>query len=64
VTFPYSLPAAPTAPTATKLFDSAAGTGLGDQTFTATWTLLIPAGTVASATPYSSTWTFSLISGP
>jgi hypothetical protein len=64
VTFPYTLPAAATAPTATKLFDSAANTGLGDQTFTPTWTLMIPAGAVASATPYASTWTFSLVSGP
>ncbi len=64
VTFPYTLPAAATAPTATKLFDAAANTGLGAQTFTATWTLAIPAGSVASATPYTSTWTFSLVSGP
>ena len=64
VSFPYTLPAAATAPTATKLFDAAANTGLGAQTFTATWTLTIPAGAVASATPYTSTWTFSLVSGP
>ena len=64
VSFPYTLPAAATAPTATKLFDAAANTGSGDQTFTPTWTLTIPAGAVASATPYSSTWTFSLVSGP
>jgi hypothetical protein len=64
VSFPYTLPAAATAPTATKLFDAATNTGLGAQTFTATWTLTIPAGAVASATPYTSTWTFSLVSGP
>ncbi|MGA3362757.1 MAG: hypothetical protein ABSD82_12095 [Solirubrobacteraceae bacterium] len=64
VSFPYSLPAGTTAPTATKLFDASANTGMGDQTFTPTWTLAIPANAVASGTPYTSTWTFSLVSGP
>jgi WxL domain surface cell wall-binding len=64
VSFPYTLPAAATAPAATKLFDASANTGLGDQTFTPTWSLAIPANAVASATPYTSTWTFSLVSGP
>jgi hypothetical protein len=64
VTFPYTLPAATAAPTATKLFDASANTGLGDQTFTPTWALAIPANAVASGTAYTSTWTFSLVSGP
>ena len=64
VSFPYTLPAATTAPTATKLFNAAANTGMGNQTFTPTWTLAIPANAVASGTPYTSTWTFSLVSGP
>jgi len=64
VTYPYSLPAATTAPTATKIFNASANTGMGNQTFTPTWTLTIPASAVASATPYTSTWTFSLVSGP
>lgn len=64
VTYPYTLPAATTAPTATKLFNATANTGLGNQTFTPTWTLAIPANAVASGTPYTSTWTFSLVSGP
>jgi len=62
--YPYTLPAAPTAPTATKLFNAPANTGMGDQTLTAIWTLAIPANAVASATPYASTWTFSLVTGP
>jgi hypothetical protein len=63
ITFPYSLPAAPTtAPTATKLFNAAASTGMGDQTFTPTWSVAIPASTLAGA--YTSTWTESLISAP
>lgn len=64
VSYPYTLPAATTAPLATKLFNAAASTGLGAQTFIATWSLAIPADAVGSATPYTSTWTFSLVSGP
>jgi hypothetical protein len=62
VTYPYSLPAAGTAPTATKLFDAAANTGLGNQTVTPTWKLAVPASTFAGT--YNSTWTLSLVSGP
>ena len=64
VSFPYTLPAATVAPTATKLFNASANTGMGNQTFTPTWTLAIPANAVASGTAYTSTWTFSLVSGP
>jgi putative surface cell wall-binding protein len=64
VSFPYALRAAMTAPAATKLFDAAPSTGIGNQTFTSTWTLTIPANAVASGATYSSTWTFSLVSGP
>jgi hypothetical protein len=63
IAFPYSLPAAPTtAPTATKLFNAAAATGMGNQTFTPTWSVAIPASTLAGA--YTSTWTESLVSAP
>jgi len=62
VTYPYTLPAAATAPTATELFDASANTGLGDQTFTPTWSLAIPASTYAGS--YTSTWTLSLVSAP
>jgi hypothetical protein len=62
VSYPYSLPAAATAPTATKLFNAPAGTGMGDQTVTPTWTLAIPANAYAGS--YTSTWTLSLVSGP
>jgi hypothetical protein len=64
VSYPYTLAAATTAPTATKLFNAPASTGMGNQTFTAIWSLAIPADAVASATAYTSTWTFSLVSGP
>ena len=63
ITYPYSLPAAsPTAPTATKFFNAAANTGMGNQTVTPTWALSVPANTFAGT--YTSTWTISLVSGP
>lgn len=62
VTYPYSLPAASTAPTATELYNATANTGMGDQTVTPTWSLAIPGNTYAGS--YSSTWTLSLVSGP
>jgi len=62
VSYPYSLPAGTNAPTATKIFNAPAGTGMGDQTVTPTWTLAIPANAYAGA--YTSTWTLSLVSGP
>jgi hypothetical protein len=62
VSYPYTLPAASTAPTATKLFNAAAGTGLGNETVTPTWKLAVLATTFAGT--YNSTWTLSLVSGP
>ena len=53
VSYPYTLPAAATAPTATRLYNAPAGTGMGDQTVTPTWTLAIPAN--AYAGNYTST---------
>ena len=62
VTYPYTLPAAAVAPTATKLYNAAANTGMGNQTVTPTWKLAVPANTFAGT--YTSTWTLSLVSGP
>ncbi len=62
VSYPYSLPAAGTAPTATKLFNASANTGMGNQTVTPTWKLEVPPSTYAGT--YTSTWTLSLVSGP
>ena len=62
VSYPYTLPAGTTAPTATKLFNSAANTGLGNQTVTLVFKLAIPANAFAGS--YSSTWTYTLVSGP
>jgi hypothetical protein len=62
ITYPYVLPAGASAPTATKLFNAAANTGLGNQTVTPSWKLSVPASTFAGT--YTSTWTISLVSGP
>jgi hypothetical protein len=62
VSYPYTLPAAPSAPTATKVFSAAANTGLGNQTVTLVFQLAIPAN--AFAGNYTSTWTYTLVSGP
>jgi len=62
VTYPYTLPAGATAPTATKMFSAASGTGMGDQTASTQWSLAIPGN--ARAGTYTSTWTLSLVSGP
>ena len=61
-TYPYTLPAGATAPTATKLFTATANTGMGNQKVTPTWSLAIPGNAYSGA--YSSTWTLSLVSGP
>jgi hypothetical protein len=62
VGYPYTLPAGVSAPTATKFFNAANNTGIGNQTITPTFRLLILASSYAAA--YSSTWTFTLASGP
>jgi hypothetical protein len=62
ITFPFILPAAATAPTAQKLYNAAANTGMGNQTVTASFRLALPANTYAGT--YSSTWTYSLASAP
>ncbi len=62
ITYPVALPAGSTAPTAVKIYDATAGTGLGAATVTVTFTLTVPPSTYSGS--YSSTWTLSLVSGP
>ena len=62
ITYPYTLPASGVAPTATKIFNAASNTGLGNQTVTVGWQLAVPSSTFAGT--YTSTWTLSLASGP
>jgi len=66
ITYPYVLPAAAVAPVATKMFNAALNTGMGNQTVTPTWSLSVPATTWAggAGSPYTSTWTLTLVSGP
>ena len=62
VTYPVSVPAAATAPTAVKFFNAAANTGLGSFTVTPTVGVFVPAASFAGS--YSSTLTVSIVSGP
>ena len=62
VTYPLTLPADTTAPTAVKLFNAAAATGLGDFTVTPTVGVSIPANAYAGT--YTSTITLAVASAP
>ncbi|MHB1782630.1 MAG: WxL domain-containing protein [Acidimicrobiales bacterium] len=62
VTYPVTVPAGSTAPIAIRLYSATAGSGMGNQTFSPTVILAVPANTAAGA--YSSDWTLSLLSGP
>ena len=62
VTYPVTLPAAATAPTAVKVFNAAAATGGGAMTVTLSFQLAVPASAYSGS--YTSTWTFTVASGP
>ena len=62
ITYPVTLPAAATAPSAVKLYNAAANSGSGPATVTLVFTLTVPANALSGS--YSSTWTFSIASGP
>jgi hypothetical protein len=62
VNYPYTLPAAATAPTASKLFNATAASGMGHETATATMHLAVPR--TAFAGVYTSDWRYSLVSAP
>jgi hypothetical protein len=62
ITYPLSVPAAAVAPTAVKLFNAAANTGMGSFTVTPTVSVAIPANTYAGS--YTSTVTVAVVSGP
>lgn len=62
VSYPYTVPAASTAPTATEMFDAKTGTGMGNQTAATTFQLAVPADSYSG--DFSSTWTFTLSSAP
>lgn len=62
VGFPITLPAGATAPAATKIYSAALGSGLGMSDLAYNFALAIPANTHIGV--YTSTWTFTLSSGP
>jgi putative surface cell wall-binding protein len=62
VGYPVTLPAGSTPPTAIRLFNASAGTGSGLSDLSLTTRLAVPARSRAGS--YSSSWTFTLSSGP
>jgi hypothetical protein len=62
LTYPITVPAAATAPTAVKYFNAAATTGRGKFTNTPTIGVTVPAN--AAAGSYTSTLTLAAVSGP
>ena len=62
ITYPVTLPAAASPPTAVKLYNAAVNTGKGPTNVTLTFSLAVPAN--AYIGPYTSTWTFASVSGP
>ena len=59
--YPITVPAATSAPTAVTYFSANGGTGTGDVTLTVTFSLTIPPGTAAGT--YTSTMTETLVKG-
>ena len=62
ITYPLAVPAAASAPTAVKLYNAAAGSGLGRFTTTPTVGVFVPQNSYAGT--YTSTLTLGLVSGP
>jgi hypothetical protein len=62
ISYPVSVPAAPTPPTATKIYNAASATGIGTFSITPTVGVFVPQNSFAGS--YSSTLTIALVSGP
>ncbi len=62
VSYPVTLPAGTTAPTAVRVYNASAGTGAGPSQLALATTITVPAN--ARAGTYSSTITFTVSSGP
>ena len=60
--YPLTVPAGAGPPAAVKIFDAAANTGGGPSDVTVNFSLAVPAKAYAAA--YTSTWTFTVASGP
>jgi len=62
ITYPVTVPAGATAPTAVKFYNAATNSGMGKFTITPTVSIAIPANTFAGT--YTSTITLAAVSGP
>lgn len=62
VTYPLVVPAGVVAPPAVKIFNAAAASGVGPTNVDTSMSLLVPS--FARAGAYTSTWTFTLSTGP
>jgi hypothetical protein len=62
VSYPVTLPAGSTPPTAARIYNAGLNTGQGPVDITLTTTIQVPAN--AAAGTYSSTWTLTMASGP
>ncbi|HEX5501163.1 MAG TPA: WxL domain-containing protein [Thermomicrobiales bacterium] len=62
ITYPLTVPAGATAPTAVKFFNAAANSGMGQFTVTPTVSVSLPANTYAGT--YTSTVTLAIVSAP
>jgi hypothetical protein len=62
ITYPVTVPAGPTAPTAVKIYNAASATGKGPANVTLTAQLSVPASAYKGT--YTSTWTLAIVSGP
>jgi hypothetical protein len=61
-TYPVTVPAGSTPPTAVKFFNAAAATGIGTFTLTPTVSVMVPQNSFSGT--YTSTLTISVVSGP
>ena len=62
VTYPVTVPAGSSPPTAVKVFNASASTGVGPNNVTLNASLAVPANTFSGS--YTSTWTLTVASGP
>jgi hypothetical protein len=62
ISYPLTVPAAATAPTAVKFFNAAVNTGMGQFTITPSINVTIPGNSYAGS--YTSTLTIAAVSGP
>ena len=62
VTYPVTVPAGAGPPAAIKIYNAALNTGRGDSQLTLNFSLALPASAYVGS--YTSTWTFSIVTGP